>query len=172
MSAEAQAHVWRHSPYTGLAFAVLLAIGDSANDQYDYEFFMTNAKLAAKVRSTRPRVNEALARLVEDGWLVRVHGRPNLHRGVKCYRFVFRPDSPVAYESQRSVPSGNTSDPTCAQGEQEPVPRGNTEHKTEPKHDSSSSTRSRARRTSVGEPVAADVMKAQIERARLDLRGS
>ena len=172
MSAEAQAHVWRHSPYKGLAFAVHLAIGDSANDQYDYEFFMTNATLAAKVRSDRTAVNRALSRMVADGWLAKVHGRPNLHRGVKCYRFIFKVDAPVIYESSRRGRAAHTSPETCALGAQVGVRSEHTEHKTEPKPVTSRSTRSRARRTSVEEPVAADVMRAQIERARSDLRGS
>lgn len=133
MSAEAVGWVFRHSPYSGLKFAVHLAIADSVNDQHDQELWMSQSRLASKARCSRPRANEALVELVEDGFLVLLEehvGKANR------YRFVF-PDTPVAYESRPRkaprrpaggpVPSRNTppNDQVSPHGTP-PVPPGDT----------------------------------------------
>lgn len=107
MSAEAVGWVYRHSPYSGVALLVHLAIADTVNDQHNNELWMAQATLARKVRAGRPAVNSALAKLLADGFLVLVttgatKGKPN------CYRFVF-PDAEVVYETRfGGVVSGNT----------------------------------------------------------------
>jgi hypothetical protein len=132
MSAEAVGWVFRHSPYSGLKFAVHLAIADSVNDQHDQELWMSQSRLASKARCSRPRANEALVELVDDGYLVLLEehvGRANR------YRFVF-PDVPVSYESRPRKATLNTGGPVPSRntppndqvspGGTPPVPSRNT----------------------------------------------
>lgn len=116
MSAEAVGWVYRHSPFTGLTFAVHLAIGDSVNDQHHNEFWMLMHKLAKKARTTRARAQKAVQVLVHGGFLERLESgggrsRPSL------YRFSF-PDVPVLYESRPQSASRRHS------SSRETVPRG------------------------------------------------
>lgn len=177
MSAEAQAHVWKKSPYKGQAFILHLAIADSANDQYHYEFFMSQVNAAKKARTIRTTVNKILARMVADGWLTIVDGGDHLPRGIVRYRFEFREDAPTVYEARRRpVPTEHMSDgPTCDEKAHDPVPTGHTEHKREHKKKdehkngfgfsvTSSAPRIRGATTGRLEPM-------DVERAVRDMRG-
>lgn len=138
MSSEAIGYVYRHSPYKGATFSVHLAMADSVNDQFSNEFWMQQGRLAAKARIGRPAANEAVGKLVADGFVVDLGELPG-KRGVRRYRFLF-PDRPVVYDSRR-VASDDTSadrpvasdDTTCRPGQQVPVASDDTDPKGEPK---------------------------------------
>jgi hypothetical protein len=109
VSAEAAGWVFRHSPFTGATFACHISIGDSVNDQYHNEFFMSVANLAIKARVERRSAGRAVAELEEAGFIqclepdgvdLRRLGRP------VRYLFLF-PSVPVVYES-RSTAGGAT----------------------------------------------------------------
>ncbi len=127
MSADATGWVYRHSPYTGVTFAVHLAIADSVNDQNGNELWMKKAKLSEKARVSTGSTKTAMALLVEDGFLELMeesHGR-NPSR----YRFLF-PDEPVVFEArwqptgqpltgstgQLETPTGQPATPTGQSG--------------------------------------------------------
>jgi hypothetical protein len=69
MSGKTIGWVFEHSPFTGATFAVHLAIGDSANDQYDYEIFWRMSGLAAKARVSEGTVRRAVGELIGAGLL-------------------------------------------------------------------------------------------------------
>jgi hypothetical protein len=101
MSAEATGWAFRHSPFTGAAFAVHLALADSVNDQHHHEFWLEQGKLAVKARVARQTANEALGQLLGGGFVVDLGELPG-KRGVRRYRFMF-PDAPVVYETRRAL---------------------------------------------------------------------
>ena len=106
MSAEAKGWVWKHSPYTATQLVLHLAIGDVVNDLHQYEFWMSQAGLAAKARCKRETVNRWLNAAVEDGFLSLIED--NRHVG-KPSRFRFlMPDVAVAYSSMRGVTNDHT----------------------------------------------------------------
>lgn len=109
MSAEATGWVFRYSPLTSVAFAVHLAIADSVNDQNENEFWMNQAALAAKARTSRKTVNAALAQLVADGFLEPV--RMTLGQANR-YRFMMPTglDDRLA-RARKGVTTGDTSAP-------------------------------------------------------------
>jgi len=83
MSAEATGWVWRHSPYVGVAFAIHLALADSANDQHGYRLFARKQWTADKARTTRKTVREVMGQMVADGMLevlVVRHAHPTEYR--------------------------------------------------------------------------------------------
>ena len=47
-------------------------IADGVNDQHDFEFWMSNDRLAQKARISRQTANRAVRRMVDDGFLVPV----------------------------------------------------------------------------------------------------
>lgn len=69
MSATATAYVWQHSPYTGTAFTIHLAIADVANDMHGNRVWASAATIAAKARSTRETVSRTVKQMVADGFL-------------------------------------------------------------------------------------------------------
>jgi len=69
MSAEAVGWVYKHSPYTGVNFAVHLALADSANDLYDYEIWARQQWVADKARTSRSGVNRFVKEAIEDGFV-------------------------------------------------------------------------------------------------------
>ena len=87
MSAEATGWVFRYSPYRGVAFAVHLAIADSANDQHGYELWARQAWVAEKARTTRQTVNHVFALMAKDGLLEILEESTGRH-GPNRYRFV------------------------------------------------------------------------------------
>lgn len=87
MSAYSTGWTWKNSPYKGTKLLVHLAMADVVNDQYDFRFFMTNARLADKCNMTRQSVNGALKEMVKDGYL-RVVGERS--KGIIEYEFVFK----------------------------------------------------------------------------------
>jgi hypothetical protein len=111
MSAEAVGYVFRHSPHTGAAFQVHLAIADSVNDQHANELWMATGTIAKKARVARQTASEALAEIVAGGGLevVEDHRRDRAGKPSR-YRFLF-PVAVVYYESR-----GVTRDDTPPEG--------------------------------------------------------
>ena len=72
MSLQAMGWVISESPYRGSAFLVHLMIADVVNDQHDFEFWMSNDRLAKKARISRQTANRSVRRMVDDGFLVPV----------------------------------------------------------------------------------------------------
>lgn len=98
LSAEHVAWVFRHSPASGAAFVVHVAIADSVNDQNEHEFWMRLAKLAVKARVSRPTAQRAIAWLVEHELLDCLDDDRRSGRPVR-YRFVM-PELPIIYETR------------------------------------------------------------------------
>ena len=63
MSAEAVGWVFRHSPYKHGAFAIHVALADTANDLYDNQVWFGVDRLAAKARVGRRTVIAALGQM-------------------------------------------------------------------------------------------------------------
>jgi len=135
VSAEAEAYVWKHSPYTGVTFMVHLALGDIANDVHQNELWIRNSVLAAKARTTRQTAVGCLMKLVGDGFLERLSPEGNTGKPVR-YRFLL-PDQPVVWGDSLPVRLPVTrADRTSDESRQVPVSRADTELKensTQPK---------------------------------------
>lgn len=99
MSADAAGWTYRHSPYRGAAFAVHLAIADSANDQNGNLFWMRLDQLAKKARVGRDAAREAIRRMEEDGMLECVERSTGGRSRASVYRFLFA-DAEVVYETR------------------------------------------------------------------------
>lgn len=71
MSAEATGWVWTNSPYRNhpRKFIIHLAVADVVNDAHGHQFWMSNARLAEKVHSSRQYVNAVLREMVDRGML-------------------------------------------------------------------------------------------------------
>src|ERR1035437_10290744 len=69
VSVKAMSHVFDHSPYKGTERLIHLAIADVVNDGYDYQFWMSQKRVAAKARCSRQTVNIAIKKMVKDGRL-------------------------------------------------------------------------------------------------------
>ena len=106
MAAEASGWVYRCSPYKGIAFAIHLALADSANDQFNYELWARQEWIAEKARTTRPTVNTTLATMVEDG-LLEILEESTGRRGPNRYRVVMDQREPV-WTPNSSVGSHDT----------------------------------------------------------------
>jgi hypothetical protein len=105
MSAKAVGWVYDHSPYTGAKFAVHLAIADSANDIYGYEFWMAFTKLARKSRLTRQAVQQAVHQMTEDGALKLVWQSNGGRSRPSRYELVMSTDFPQVWEA--TAPEGD-----------------------------------------------------------------
>lgn len=97
MSADATAWVFRHSPATGAALTVHLAIADSVNDQHGYELWMRVPTLAEKARVHPGSVRRAIADLIAAGLLEELHdGRTTEDAGsateARRFRFLMPSD--------------------------------------------------------------------------------
>jgi len=113
MSAEAIGWVFRHSPVTGAAFQVHLALADSANDQNGYELWMRVRTIAQKARLSEGAVRRALAELVEHELLVVLddgRSRDDAQSATRARRFALvMPDGrPAVYEpGRRAYPTAS-----------------------------------------------------------------
>lgn len=101
MSAEAMAHVFRCSPYSGTSkeHATLLAIADTVSDVNDNRFWMGQTELSRKARITPRRLSDALQQLLQDGWLTLV--RESTARDPAVYELVLGDREPV-WEPRRT----------------------------------------------------------------------
>lgn len=103
MSAHEVGWVFRHSPATGAAFAVHLAIADSVNDQHEHEFWMRVNVLRAKARCSRASAQRAVTWLLdhEPPLLELCEGetRADASRPVR-YRMLM-PELPLMYDASR-----------------------------------------------------------------------
>jgi hypothetical protein len=85
VSAEATGLVWKHSPYQGAQLLVHLAIADVVNDAHGDELWMSVPNLARKARVGRSTAFDALAHMVEHGYLAKLEsgqsdGKPSRYR--------------------------------------------------------------------------------------------
>jgi hypothetical protein len=128
MSAEAMGFVYRHSPYTGVIFAVHLAVADSVNDQNGNQFWMSTQKLATKARTTRQSVSHALSSLVDDGWLLEISRKDGW---TVRYSFCFV-ECGVVYESRWGVKPVDTPLSSEVTGGVKPVDISPIEPKVNP----------------------------------------
>lgn len=114
MSVGAQNYVLRFSPYTGVRYAVHLAIADSVNDEHHREFWMAVGKLARKARVTRSAASKALAELEGAGFLDCIERNRNTP---SRYRFL-QPPAPMVYDPDQrgGVPAGVSTEHTAQVG--------------------------------------------------------
>src|SRR5690606_29827942 len=84
----------------GVPLSVHHAIADSVNDQNGYRFWMRQAVLARKARTSRASVNAAVAKMLELGLLELVNERPG---GANEYRLLMLTDAPVVYDTRANV---------------------------------------------------------------------
>jgi hypothetical protein len=88
MSAEAVGWVFRHSPYSGDALVIHLALADVANDLHGNEVWLMRAAIAEKSRCSISTVARTLRVMCDDGYLTvleegRGRGNPTRYRFVK-----------------------------------------------------------------------------------------
>lgn len=95
MSAEALGWVFKHSPYTGAALIVHLALADVANEMCDNEIWARQREIARKARVGRQRTNEILSQMVADGLLVVLEDNASIGK-TNRYRMQF-PGLPMVY---------------------------------------------------------------------------
>lgn len=105
MSAKAVGWVYDHSPYAGSKFAVHLAIADSANDLYGYEFWMAFGKLGRKARLSRQAVQAAVHAMTEEGALELVWQSNGGRSRPSRYKLLMPVDWPQVYEA--TAPEGD-----------------------------------------------------------------
>lgn len=169
MSAEAIGWVFRHSPVTGAAFQVHLALADSANDQNGYELWMRVRTIAQKARLSEGAVRRALAELIDQELLVVLddgRSRDDAQSATRARRFALvMPDGrPAIYEpGRRAYPTASpegSPDARLARAHGAGDPRtlreprahgaGDLEPKEDPKENPSSVSSSREQLTLVG----------------------
>lgn len=142
MSAEATGWVYRFSPYRGVAFAVHLAIADSVNDQNGDQFWMRQAKLARKARTTRGSVNASIATMLADGTIELIEEGKG---GANCYRLVMATDLAEVYNPRqgvsapktpgaRSADRGVSGEPTGGARSADTEPKGNPSGEPKEEH--------------------------------------
>lgn len=106
VSSEAVGWAFRHSPYKHGAFAVHVALADTANDLYDYEIWFKLTRLAEKARVGRNTAQAAVAAMVRDGYLETLKARGGGRLGAPAvYRFVFVEGVPVVFEQKSTGPN-------------------------------------------------------------------
>ena len=136
MSAEATGWVFKHSPYSGAALLVHIALADAANDLNANEIWARQQYLADKARVTRQTVNRALAQMLDDGLLLLLEdhsadGQPNR------YLFVIDHTVEQVFDPQGGVARGDRGvavDDRGVSREATPgVARGDTEPKENPR---------------------------------------
>lgn len=117
MSSEAVGWVYRHSPHTGAAFTVHLAIADSVSDQHGNRFWMAQANLAQKTRLSTRSVRNAIEQLADAGDIAPANpdctspsGRARIGRPVQ-WVFCYRETLPVVYETRRQTPADSAGVP-------------------------------------------------------------
>lgn len=106
MSADSSGWAYKYSPYKGATFAVHLAIGDSANDQHEFQFWMSLSKLARKARVSRRSATEAVRQMIEDGFLTPLHddmGKAWVSGRPVNYRMEMPDDLPLIYDPKARV---------------------------------------------------------------------
>jgi len=149
VSSDARGYVWTHSPYTGAAFAIHLALGDVANDLHEHRLWMSAGRLAKKARTTRQTTAATLAKLCQDGFLERIS--PESHQGRPVeYRFLM-PDVPVAYDSEVKARVGSRD--TSPSDVSADLPPRVGSRDTEPKKNQSLEQKERATKERKADPV-------------------
>lgn len=113
MSAEATGWVWKHSPYTGARLAIHLAVADVVNDAHGNEFWMSQAGLAEKARTSRKSVCEWFGDAIDRGLVECVRdnsaaGKPNCYRLLMPLEGVTRGDRGVSPVVTGGVTRGDT----------------------------------------------------------------
>lgn len=89
MSVKNMTWVFEHSPYRGDMRVTHLAIADVANDDYDNRVWLSQSKLAEKVKCGRQAINRHLREMVSDGYLeVLSEEAVGATKSVKVYRLL------------------------------------------------------------------------------------
>lgn len=124
MSAEAIGWVFKKSPYDGAMFALHLAVADIVNDTHGNELWASVPTLSKKARISVRSARYGLARMVEDGLLVKIAERPG---APTHYRFTM-PDDPctgctpaTAAPLQDDAPTPATDGATPATSDRTPA---------------------------------------------------
>lgn len=132
-----------YSPYEGTLYQVHKGIAEIANDTHDYEFFMSVARFAQKIRVSERSVQRALRRLVEDGFLEIVHEADPTAWRPTTYRFLM-PEVVAVYAprgrpADTVSPPGDKMAPPPVTARHQPgdvvAPRSQVEPKKEPNQD-------------------------------------
>lgn len=149
MSADATGWVFKYSPLTGVEFTIHLAMADSISDMHHHRFWMKQAKLAVKARTTRQKVCTTAAKMVDMGLLRPLDdgadARKAQHRP-REYRFL-TPNLPLIFDvtsgdidPETDVTSGDiamsreaTSTPLPMSREATSYEPNNNDPKSEPK---------------------------------------
>lgn len=112
MSVEAMAHVFRNPTDNAATTLVWLAMGDSVNDQYDFDFWMSNAKLSAKTGLHEDTVRRCLHRLVAMELVELLEERKG---ATTRYRFLFATPGRLQGDPPQDAASDPPQDPTQTQ---------------------------------------------------------
>jgi len=145
MSAQPVGWVMRHSPMTGAAFAVHMALADSASDQNGYRIWMKHSTIAAKARVTRGSVVKAMRDLEEAGLLTKVEDRAAMGQA-NVYVMEMPVGAAVVFDPQtlRAERAGGarSADKGCAQNAQGVRAQRATRTQEEPKKNPNINARS------------------------------
>ena len=87
MSADGQAFVEKHSPYTGTAYLIHLRMGMLANETHGYRLYSGDAYFAQLCRCSVKTLQRSRNLMVADGYLKLI--RPATGRQVAEYEFLF-----------------------------------------------------------------------------------
>lgn len=124
MSSEAVGWVFKKSPYDGALFALHLAVADIVNDTHGNELWASVPTLSKKARISVRSARYGLARMCEDGLLVKIAERPG---APTHYRFTM-PENPctectpaTAAPLQPDAPTPATDSTTPATSDRTPA---------------------------------------------------
>jgi hypothetical protein len=103
LSRQNEEWVWQHSPYTGGALLLHLAMADLANHQYHDEVWASDEHLSAQARISVGHVRRLRRQMIKDGFFALLtEGRG---RGQHVHGRLLRPDSKNAHNARFSTPS-------------------------------------------------------------------
>ena len=88
MSAEGQAFVEKHSPYSGTTYMIHLRMGMLANETHGYRLFSGDKYLAELCRCSLKTLQRAREKMIDDGFLVMI--RPATGQKPAEYEFIFK----------------------------------------------------------------------------------
>ena len=87
MSAEGEAFVEKHSPYTGIVYAIHLRFGHLENNTRGHRLWMADKNVAKLCRCDVKTIRRAKKRMIDDGFLELL--QPPSHHSPAVYRFLF-----------------------------------------------------------------------------------
>jgi len=86
MSAECEAYVERHSPYSGNYYLVHMRLATLANDTNDYKLWIGDAKLQDLCRCSPKTIQRVRQQMIKDGFLTLVEPAKGRHNAI--YQFL------------------------------------------------------------------------------------